>query len=575
MPAQPSSAHPSAPVTEGGSEPYSRLHITPFDADLLKTVVPAASLPKARNISFHTLETFPENRYGFIELPVADADKVKRKFHGSTLRGQKMRVEKARPEKILEPTADDVEEVSSKKRKKRSSDDRDGGSKKRKRDLNTVEGVMLPEGRKVKRGWTVTPEEARKEAKQKKRSKDKDDKEKKKSKKIVKSKYTDKEECLMKVVLPPNAPALVDANVDERRKRKKKGKAQREVVVHEFENTTKFPSFIKSTTQSTETKQTGPIPLPFDDPVPEPRKEKAKKELIKEEPQKTTKDDVPKKEEPKEEPGKVEPENDSDAASESSEDSNNDSSSDSSASESETEAVTVEPPSSESDSDSDSDSESEDEKDEPTSLANNTLLKPPADSSPTTRPRSSGSMKNLSITIPPPPTTPAKVHPLEALYKRTKTDDTTQSTPAAEPFSFFGGGGSDDEEEEEDSLPVPGSQPPMTPFTRQDFELRNVRSAAPTPDTAHPNRTRGFWGPSREDDINEEEEEAPTSPLRISPSREPAGAQEENKDNGPATDFQNWFYENRRDLNKSWMNRRKSAKKEKRQRENRARASRN
>jgi hypothetical protein len=38
-------------------------------------------------------------------------------------------------------------------------------------------------------------------------------------------------------------------------------------------------------------------------------------------------------------------------------------------------------------------------------------------------------------------------------------------------------------------------------------------------------------------------------------------------------DFQTWFWENRRDLNKSWMTRKKSAAKEKRHRENKARAS--
>jgi hypothetical protein len=44
---------------------------------------------------------------------------------------------------------------------------------------------------------------------------------------------------------------------------------------------------------------------------------------------------------------------------------------------------------------------------------------------------------------------------------------------------------------------------------------------------------------------------------------------------GPSSssDFQAWFWNNRRDLNQSWMKRRKTAAKEKRHRENKARAS--
>ena len=40
------------------------------------------------------------------------------------------------------------------------------------------------------------------------------------------------------------------------------------------------------------------------------------------------------------------------------------------------------------------------------------------------------------------------------------------------------------------------------------------------------------------------------------------------------SDFQNWFWENRGDLNRSWMKRRKTSAKERRHRENKARASR-
>ncbi|KAF5009536.1 hypothetical protein FDECE_4248, partial [Fusarium decemcellulare] len=168
-----------------------------------------------------------------------------------------------------------------------------------------------------------------------------------------------------------------------------------------------------------------------------------------------------------------------------------------------------------------------------------------------------------------------KVHPLEALYKRPKPDNTTATsttkTPAQEPqpFSFFGGGDDDDDDIEEDDTAGPttiATPAPMTPFTRQDFEWRNTRSAAPTPDTAHPSRMRNFWVDDEEDtdmaealqeadqEFDEEETEAAAPPQSSS-------------------DFQAWFWDNRRELNRSWMKRRKTAAKEKRHRENKARAS--
>jgi hypothetical protein len=36
----------------GDSDEFVRLHITPFDAELVKVVIPASVLPVARNISY-------------------------------------------------------------------------------------------------------------------------------------------------------------------------------------------------------------------------------------------------------------------------------------------------------------------------------------------------------------------------------------------------------------------------------------------------------------------------------------------------------------------------------------------
>ncbi|KAF4504610.1 hypothetical protein G6O67_008043 [Ophiocordyceps sinensis] len=100
----------------------------------------------------------------------------------------------------------------------------------------------------------------------------------------------------------------------------------------------------------------------------------------------------------------------------------------------------------------------------------------------------------------------------------------------------------------------------MTPFTGRDFERRGVRSAAPTPDTAHPSRKHLLWATQGEDDEDDEDDEAD----------EADEAQTQTQDR---SDFQTWFWDNRRELNRSWMTRRKTAAKERRHRDNKARAS--
>jgi hypothetical protein len=225
-----------------------------------------------------------------------------------------------------------------------------------------------------------------------------------------------------------------------------------------------------------------------------------------------------------------------------------------------------------------------------------------------TRPISSSSSKSLTIKIPPAtPSGASKVHPLEALYKRVKGAEGSaiSATPQeSQPFSFFGAGAPDADDEE---VGVPIQTPmgaPMTPFTREEFEWRNLRSAAPTPDTAHPTRMRHFWASSQGTNDDEMEGVQRGAVDDVMPSTETIveedegadeqddedqgmdGVEEEDEDdddddaaappqNGPSgsTDFQKWFWENRRDLNGSWMKRRKTAAKEKRHRDNKARAS--
>ncbi|OLN97818.1 hypothetical protein CCHL11_02633 [Colletotrichum chlorophyti] len=577
------------------SSAYTRLHISPFDQDLSKIVLSSAVLPKARNISYHTIETFPEKRYGFVELPAEDAEKIKKKLNGAVLKGVKMRIDKARPEQKYLPVAED-EEATGKKRKKKSVEKEE--RKKQKRDLDVIEGVELRD-RKVKRGWTV-PEEAKIREKKSKKDKEKDkgkkDKKDKHKKREERSKYTDKEECLLKTKLPAKLPAAATATTEPEeeadRKKKKKTKS-REIVVHEFEKTTKFPSFLKATKpapaeslttefiegkgwvdtqgnviEPAKTRRTATAPAPESKPGKSPKASKKAKTTP---PPQTKEED--------------------DSTSSSGTSSDEDTSSDDSSDE-DTEAVEAKPAtpanksqvskpappveddttsssgtsSDESSSDDSSDEEMEDADNAPPAAA---LESPVSALKAESRPRSSGSNVSLSIKIPP-PATPAKVHPLEALYKRQKPDDnsTPQAVKEAEPFSFFGAGG-DNDDLEEDDVDAPASQLPMTPFTKQEFEWRNVRSAAPTPDTAYPNRTKPFWAIGHDDEEEEEDEETQEEvQATLNEEQEP-----EAEDSGPATDFQKWFWENRRNLNQSWMKRRKTAAKEKRHKDNKSRAS--
>ncbi|PSR84339.1 hypothetical protein BD289DRAFT_348580, partial [Coniella lustricola] len=563
----------------------SRLHIAPLDPSLLKVIVPAAVLPKARHISYHTVQTFPDRPYGFVELPTADADKIKNKLNGAVLKGSKIKVELARPDDMPKPISETVEDSS----KKSKRDKKDKKDRKRKRDPNEIVGVELEEGRKVRRGWTVTPEEAqaqkekeqreeRRQRKSKKADKEAKDlkaikkerkeKDKKQKRKAPESIYSAVPECLVKTQVPPNKLDVVDPTGEKRKSKKNKA---REVVVHEFEKNTKFPTFLKASAVAApsekehttfvegkgwvddsgkiveEIKSTRPTAFP--------------KMVVVEQTQ------ITKPQEP----------------------------------------VNDDTSSSEDETSSEEESEDEEEKDEgkdeaqsqsapPTTLSLDTesataRQSPPAIASTTEAnsavPESASSPKSLTIRIPPatPTSGPSEVHPLEALYKRAKEDQAavTTETAQAEGFSFFGGLGEDDDQEdgmdvEADDMGTEqasddghleefrqASQAPMTPYTEQDMEWRNLRSAAPTPDTAHPSRIARFWpikgeNPFGSSSLQEEDEDDNEDAAK--------GASD------PNTDFQGWFWEHRGDLNRSWKKRRKLAAKEKRYRDNKARAAR-
>ncbi|KAI1111492.1 hypothetical protein F5Y14DRAFT_310440 [Nemania sp. NC0429] len=556
--------------TTAPDEEYTRLHITPFDPSLQNVVIPASVLPRARNISYHTLETFPENRFGFVDLPTMDADKLKNKLNGAVLKGTKLRVETAHPESKPGPAADSsTPEAKNEKKKK---------SKKRKHDTDVMEGVHL-EGRKVKRGWTTTEQEmieekrkkARKEKKDEKsdkkdeKSDKKDKKDRKKKRATVKSKYTDEPECLFKTRLPEVSSSKEHEETSEEaslHKKKRKRKSDREVIVHEFEKTTKYPTFLKSSS----TGATSAEATTFEDGVGwvdsmgnvvEPVKSRRRPETI-------PAPDPPKPKEVVPPPQEEEDDDETSSSGSSSSDEDDDASSLGSGSDiPDKRTKPMAPP-------------QQQLKVETAALSNS----PSIAKVESARPKSAGSVTSLSIKIPPATPAAKTIHPLEALYKRPRGDDGTPNDGSkSQPFSFFGNG--DDIEEDGDSM-APTSQAPMTPFTKQEFEFRNIRSAAPTPDTAHPSRSFNFWasqdsavndGLNGEDGAHELEavEEQDQEDEDVDMEDGVAGGQTSPT---PASDFQKQFWESRGNLNRAWRKRRKSAAKEKRYRDNRARAER-
>ena len=179
---------------------------------------------------------------------------------------------------------------------------------------------------------------------------------------------------------------------------------------------------------------------------------------------------------------------------------------------------------------------------------------------------------------------PTEPHPLEKLFKRPKappTSDPSSNKPSLEvntSFSFFDGDG---EERIEKSMETPGLPSlrrgkasglpnlsiPVTPYTQRDMNWRSQRSAAPTPDTAAPGKS-GFGDIfarfQKDDDDIEEEDEEEVEDGEPSETQAEKGVKEE-------SEFAKWFWENRGENNRAWKRRRKEAAKEQRQIENKRR----
>ncbi|RPB17407.1 hypothetical protein P167DRAFT_561684 [Morchella conica CCBAS932] len=192
--------------------------------------------------------TFPENSYAFINLPKDQADKLKKRLNGSVFRGVKVRVEEARPETWAthpkpEGNMEDVESAKSarkeekKEKKKRSKAEGEPKVKKRKKGEDGIlQGIELPEGRKVQRGWTKPAVPTGVSAKYAGRA----------SSSAKKIEDESKRECLFKTPLPPNKATPKDKQKKDKEEKKDKKKRKREVVIKEFKNNTKFPQFLRA-----------------------------------------------------------------------------------------------------------------------------------------------------------------------------------------------------------------------------------------------------------------------------------------------------------------------------------------
>ncbi|KAE9966380.1 hypothetical protein BLS_007044 [Venturia inaequalis] len=501
-----------------------RLHITPFTPALLHSYIPPSLLPEATNISYHALQAFPEKNYGYVELPKMAAQKIKAKLNGSTLKGSKIKIEEARPEKrkVKEVDEDEVTEEEAPKKKK---------SKKARKEEGEIEGVVLPEGRKVKRGWTETVAEKTKERRDKKDRKEKGEKGEKKEKKDKKkkevSKYTTEPECLFRTELPGNVTLAADDG-----KKVKKHKSKKEVVVHEFSNTTKHASFLKSGTVDKSSKVAvefieGKGWVDEDGNLVEEESEFQRAKRLRLEAMETKK--AAAKTEAKFQ-AETKPKKSKKAPSPEPEISSDD--------------ISSSDPSSESESESDSDDAGSAK-----SSASSTISQ----------------AADLEIK------TPAKaIHPLEALFKRAPPKTNSETSPSTKPapittaFNFF----AEDEQEPEEAET---SQIPKTPGTRQDLEWRSIRSPAPTPDTAAVNRRFTFSAALGRTDEEDEEEDEDMAMDDLPPVRVKADGlgSKEDGEGEDETEFSKWFWENRGDNNRAWKKRRREAMKVRRKRENR------
>jgi len=523
------------PPATSSDDDFVRLHITPFNSSLLKTYLGPSLLSLARNTSFHTLQNFPEKPFGYVEVPKLEAEKMRKKLNGTILKGQKVKIEEAKPNKSKRKASEAEEETPAKSStpSKRT---------KTKTEQGVLPGVEVEEGRRVKRGWTEPSDQTSK----KKHKKGKDEK-----KDPPPSKYTDDPEMLFRTKLPPGSTDdVVSEAANKKAKSEKKAEKQGKTVLHEFENRkilrfrptdsennrnayeytdgkgwvdrkgdvveaekkpTAGDSITKESEQQNQTMANHPEHLARNLRKAEKRKKREERNARKAA-ERAERNDEPENDEP---------------------------------------PTTPDPPS------------VQDSQNWTASASALEALYKRRGVSNISTPFSLPSSTKTSPTKPPP-----------------------INTKAGFGFGFVDGNSNDDDNEVSDHVP------PLTPFSREDRESRGIRSAAPTPDTAAIGRTFSFsfmddeHNDSDDDDDDSNDDEG-RAKVRDSEMELDAHDPDDNDDGrgSRATDnvrpnridhvdkeeseFSKWFWENRGDNNREWKRRRREALKGKRQRENR------
>ncbi|KAI9854352.1 MAG: hypothetical protein M1824_000394 [Vezdaea acicularis] len=502
-----------------------RLHISPLNPQLLPSILPRSVLPLTEGISYHKLETFPERDYGFLELPAVEAEKLRKKLHGSIFKGMKMRIEKARPKKgqVDSEMMNESMDVDSKLEK----------PKKRKRVEGVILGTELEKGRKVQRGWTKPKGEVERE----RGKKDKKDR----KQKLVPSEYTKGAELLFKTTLPPTVES---PKTSKSRQRKTKGKQSRDVLVHEFEHTTKHASFLKEKTLSKDKARASEYVQgkgwvnENGDVVEEVKKNQRSNLSVNA--QNITRS-----------LGKVR-----DSATAPKEVTDR---SESSSSERET--------SIEGFSDDGDKTSSEGNNSDTSGVESVSPLKPSQPlKSPTLTLRISKDVDGVNSEA-----VKKKPHPLETIFKLPHKPGNVvpleQSVDESRPFSFFG--------EADDDIDESSQEVPMTPHSKLDTRTRGWRSAAPTPDTAAIGKFFPRFDPGIDDKDKTESTEEKGGQGGPQATPKPGNSIEDDQDseldqvlikNGKG--FEERFYERRGETNRLWKRRRREAAKNKRKVDN-------
>ena len=519
------------------------------------------------------------------------AKTVKQKYNGSILKGTRMRIEEARPDKSLAGTA------QNEKQPKYTNDTarNDEPSKKRKRD--TIAGYALSPERKVRRGWTEPLQHSKEEKKLKKR-------------KIANepSKYTDKAECLFR------ASGDQTQNRLTAEKDVKSLKKARKPVVHEFEKTLKHSSFLRSQAPGSSKPSVEYI---------------SGKGWVDDDGNVVESTSLPSATHGESQNERSEIGEGGSTSSSAPSSSNKSSSEDSSLGDnarlhisthkiakSQTpsapekaiitgsnnieDETSSEGSSSENDDTSSSDSSSE-SGDEKTDIgrketsdvsANRTpqlRSKKPSDpldspsshhtattsssddnaessaSEPVSPSQSLSPSRKYPLSKTTSPTPIKAVHPLEALYKRpppsTPSRTNHRPAPLKTTFNFFDPSNDVEEGAHVEEQMVTAIDP-QTPYTL----TRRARSAAPTPDTAAPSKAHIQFFPN----IDKEDAEMNDNVITGLDGEDPRNTAEQTLKE-EESGFVKWFWENRGDNNRAWKRRRREAAKEKRQRDNKRR----